>query len=298
MNICVTLNNKYAKFLFVMLKSLIDTNGEGHNIFILYESIDNIIINKLEEFINNYHCRIVWIKENSKKYMNFPMKNNWSYETYFILRIHELLPDEIDRVLYLDVDTIICEKLENLYNINFEDCYIAARKVVPEDNNCTNEYVAGKTFINSGVVMMNLRKMRSEICFRDYLNAAKQMKYNFYMDEALLSYVMLGKIRFISYKYNYWISNSEHESPCIIHYICPEHPYKPWDLFFLDNELNKLDGLINNKKFMVNREINDLFKIWWKYARETPYYEELKKDLDNKKEWFIRCLYEYIIKNG
>lgn len=294
MNICITLNEKYFKYMYVMLESLFSTNVGVHKIYVLYYQVPSEYIGEATRYINNHGSDVIWIQEDIAKYRKFPMKGNWSYETYFILRIPELLPDCMDRVLYLDIDLVVNQKLDGLYNLDFEGNYIAARKVILDEGDALVAYFPGKTFLNSGVVLMNLELLRKNISFEMYEKAAEEMNYEFYMDEGLISFIMYGKVIFIENKYNYWLGIGEEEEPAIIHYICPEHPYKPWDLYFDEDEIENYG--LDAPKFYINREINRLFAIWWRYAEKTPCYDVLKFEANSKKEWFKRALYQYLKK--
>lgn len=297
MNLVIVVNQKYVKYVCVMLNSLFESNKGAHTIYILYEEIDEKSIEQINRFVERKGSKSIWIHEDSQKYRKFPMWKNWSYETYFILRAHELLPNDLERILYLDIDLIVMDSLEKLYNLDFEDNYIAARKTILDKGDAVELYKEGKTFLNSGVILFNLKKMRKEICFDDFLVAAEKMKYSFYMDEALLSYVMYGKVCFIERKYNYWLDDNCDQSgdAVIIHYICPEHPYKPWDLYFTNEELDLLSELKQNPVFRVNSSINRLIGLWWKHVYNVPFSECILEEANAKKEWFIRSLYDFII---
>ena len=50
---------------------------------------------------------------------------NWVRETYFPLCAHQLLPDTIERALYLDAgDTLVLGDIAPYYTCDFEDCFL------------------------------------------------------------------------------------------------------------------------------------------------------------------------------
>ena len=84
----------------------------------------------------------------------------------------------------------------------------------------------------------------------------------------------------------------------IIHFAGEVSPYKAWDLLFDDIEIEKYSILHINRasapNFIVNKEINELSKIWWSYAEKTPVYNELMLEMNAKKEWFKRGISGYL----
>lgn len=76
----------------------------------------------------------------------------WTYMSMMRLALPFLLPD-LDRVLYLDVDTIVDRDISELWDLDLTGCYAAA---VREPEKSTDE----KIYVNAGVMMMNLAQLR------------------------------------------------------------------------------------------------------------------------------------------
>jgi len=51
--------------------------------------------------------------------------NGWGKYAWYRLFLPELLSEHVDRILYLDVDTIICGDITELYNMDLTDCSLA-----------------------------------------------------------------------------------------------------------------------------------------------------------------------------
>lgn len=82
---------------------------------------------------------------------------------WYRIFLPELLPD-VDRVLYLDVDTIVVDSLEPLWQIDLAESHVAAvTNVFYMRNHAQRALQLGiepTDYFNSGVVMMNLDLMR------------------------------------------------------------------------------------------------------------------------------------------
>ena len=94
---------------------------------------------------------------------------HYSIAMYFRIFAHLLLPESIDRILYLDADIIVKNDITSFYARDFEDKYM----IVNKDKNADREDVAKHKeelgisqkhkYFNSGVLLMNLKKMREDI---------------------------------------------------------------------------------------------------------------------------------------
>lgn len=79
----------------------------------------------------------------------------------------DYLPQNVDRILYIDPDTVVLRDISPLYNIDFKGRTIAAAghtKLFIEDLNHLR-FRTGKEsrYFNAGVMMVNLQKMRKNV---------------------------------------------------------------------------------------------------------------------------------------
>jgi lipopolysaccharide biosynthesis glycosyltransferase len=81
------------------------------------------------------------------------------------LFLPELVP-EVERVLYLDVDTIVADALEPLWRTELGDAYLGAVTNVFQENHRWRPRELGlagpEVYFNSGVLLLNLEAMRRE----------------------------------------------------------------------------------------------------------------------------------------
>ena len=82
--------------------------------------------NKILSIAYKYICYIYFMNVEEKIFKNIKMNiSHTSVQTYYCLLIGELLPNEIDKCIYLDSDICICKDLSDLFNIDIKDNYIA-----------------------------------------------------------------------------------------------------------------------------------------------------------------------------
>ena len=122
MNILLTINKKYVKLVNILLNSIQLSNKDTKfDVYILHRELDiedkNIIESGLD--LNKFNIKMIKIDEEEVK--NFPQyQKRYPKEIYFRLFATKYLPENIDKILYLDSDTLVINKLDELYNMDFE----------------------------------------------------------------------------------------------------------------------------------------------------------------------------------
>lgn len=172
-----------------------------------------------------------------------------SATTYYRFLIPELLTEH-ETCIYVDVDTIIQRDLRKLYETEIDGYYVAGVKNVFSDTlpgsvryeeRCAELGIDSlETYVNAGVLLMNLKKMREDQIEQQWLRCSAQKTY-LYNDQDVINAVCYGKIRLLEYRYNVFpdyckdpektgvFLNTDYrraaEEPVIVHYVSKE---KPW----------------------------------------------------------------------
>lgn len=190
--------------------------------------------------------------------------------TYYRLSLPELL--QVDKCLYLDVDIIVCRDLSELYNTDLKENYIAGVKAAGYFSKTESiekkaemlEIDNINTYVNAGVLLMNLDRMRKDSLTQIF----DELVENNYkdQDQDIINKVCFGRTIVLPPKYNSMTkyNNSRTEfyfsddlmglrnsynpeewmeactDPVIIHYA---DKIKPWNSFE-----------------------TDFSYIWWQYA--------------------------------
>ena len=175
MNILLTINKKYVKLVNILLNSIQLSNKDTKfDVYILHRELDiedkNIIESGLD--LNKFNIKMIKIDEEEVK--NFPQyQKRYPKEIYFRLFATKYLPENIDKILYLDSDTLVINKLDELYNMDFEgNFYIATthvKKILRKINEVRLRIDDDVPYINTGVLLINLKELRKidvqkEVC--------------------------------------------------------------------------------------------------------------------------------------
>ena len=120
MNILFSSNDNYVRHLGVSLYSLLSNNQTEQkiNCFVIDNEIKPENLNNLKQIVNSFTNADLFIIPFSKFKDKLKLDMPWpvSLSCYARLFVSELLPSEIDRVLYLDCDTVITSSLSELWN--------------------------------------------------------------------------------------------------------------------------------------------------------------------------------------
>ena len=104
---------------------------------------------------------------------------------------------DLQKIIYLDCDTIVHKDLAELYNINMEDKYYMG---FPAHEISYLVIQGTRNFINSGVILINLkllRKINATKIYEEYYKIHGTKK----VDEYLINVIFYDKIAFLPFKY-------------------------------------------------------------------------------------------------
>jgi len=181
LNILVTLDHGYIEPLRVMLASLCDSNpGAELKIFVAHISLTPADLDRIRSAVKPGSCEIVDVRVPEEEYPNLPFTKRWPKEACLRIFAAHILPD-IDKILYLDPDLIVINRIEPLYDIDLGSNFFAASTHMfePMQYLCRVRLKMAKdsVYINSGVMLMNLSQLRREQKVRevyDYVLENKQ----------------------------------------------------------------------------------------------------------------------------
>lgn len=198
MNIVYALTRNYYERLVPSYTSLMEWNPKA-KVFVLAED-DDI---GLPVTVINVSGQTTFPK-------NGPNYNNqFTYINLLKVCYPSLLP--CNKVIHLDVDTVVCDSLEPLWKINVTGKWLAA---VPERNGWYKPF--GKTYYNMGVALINLAQLRKDHAEEEmvrYLNTVRQPWADQDAWNRNLDKVVEAPVRFNENR-----MTGETANPAIVHY--------------------------------------------------------------------------------
>lgn len=255
MNILIAIDLNYVIPAKVMLKSLHIHSSEDLDIYLLYQSLPQNIIEDLHDFVIK-ECggaKLHPIYVDKEDFAEMPLTGWFSVEIYFRVIAPFVLPDSIKRILWIDADIIVQKDISALYN---KDLNNAAIGVVRDmgSNNLISECIDrlsmqdDSVYFNSGMILFDLTAIRTHWTREIFINQMKGMcsKNLIYPDQDMLNLIFEKNKLILPDKWNYqlrsWskIKTTELEKAAIIHFV---GKIKPWN-FEYENKVGA---------------------IWWKY---------------------------------
>jgi len=296
-SIVMSCDDNYAPYLSVAIYSIIKNknNNDKLEFYILNGGIKASNIKKIESFVIKLGCVIDFIDINIEKFLeNCPLPESSKHitlPTYFRFSVARLLPQKIDKVLYLDIDIIVKTSLSELFFQDINAYYaIAVEDTFEYTNEIARNLEINNKYVNAGIMLINLKKWRNEnIEDLFFENTLKIYHKIVFVDQDVINYTLDGKIKYIPLSWNlqqtaYHMSknnlnmsevNDAKANPHIVHY---SGHIKPWDTIYHSWH-----------------PLTDDYYIYWKH---TPYrylyYKYLFfKKLFTIKERFFGWRFEY-----
>lgn len=245
MNVCFATNQKYVSIALVMLYSLFLNNQNADiHVYIFHCELSQKEEQQLLLLAKAWNQEITFINIDANIFESLPTTDAWSKETYFRLLMPVFLPKNIDRFLYLDVDVIINQSIQDFYTTDFDgmDCIacedILLNRMFKQYYFDNFEELHGKdfTYFNAGIILWNLKELRRDYHFSSYIK--KMIKYLSVLqcpDQDILNVMHCNKVKILDWQqYNLQISiaaqkhfsaDAVRKLSHIIHFCGP----KPWD---------------------------------------------------------------------
>lgn len=207
---CATSN--HYPYIPTCVKSLRENGYDGT--VICYVEDDDISFDGV--VCKNYKKEYNYLAENGPNY-----KSVFSYMSLVRLAFARLLPN-FDKVLYLDTDTVVCGDISPLWDIDMTDYYIAGAS---EDLSYVPQVPIGK-YINAGVMLMNLDKIRKDGIDWKWLWEINGFKHNF-PDHDVINIYCLDHIYYLDKNYNEFCRTQISQDPKIVHYAGEKNWWLP-----------------------------------------------------------------------
>ena len=164
-NIVCVANEGYAQHTAVMLCSLFETNKDkSFSVFLFTNGFGAESSKRLQTMCEKYHSKINILAMSDNEIKDLPV-GQWNTMMYYKLFMPVMLPKECERCLFLDVDMIINDDIQTLYNWDLNGNIIAAADDIPDCDECHKPrlgLIQSDAYINSGVMVCDLNAWREK----------------------------------------------------------------------------------------------------------------------------------------
>lgn len=237
LSFCVS-DNYVQHLTVVVVSALLHTPGRRFVIHVLARQLSDESRERLRALAQMWpvgRCRVMTHAVNPSRFSEFPLPlEHITQEMYYRYLLPSVLQNE-QRTLYLDVDTLVLDDLSALYDTDLGDAFLAG---VANDSGNNSRFAGYRKqlgfpenadYINSGVLLMNLGKLRQidfeRNCFALTHKLGKTLAWP---DQDVINLLSQGHIRLLPMRWNCQDPRllEKGERPAIRHFS--SFTAKPW----------------------------------------------------------------------
>lgn len=213
MDIVICTDNNYVMPSGVLFCSICENNRQEDITFhvIADQSFSDENRQALSNIVKKYEKKIYFYQIDPSIFTSFPVGRkdqpiHITLAAYYRLYLTELLPKDLNKVLYLDGDIIVRGNLKDLWNTDIENYAVG---VVPDlhEGSISNynrlRYSPTLGYFNSGVLLINLLYWRKNNILNSFLsyveNNHQALKYH---DQDILNFIFRNQKLRLPIKYN------------------------------------------------------------------------------------------------
>lgn len=206
MVVAMACTKDWYHYLTVDVYSLLKTTKAVKKLYLLLETENIDDLPELKKVIEKYPVEIKIVNFNNM-IDDLIEKENVNRDTKFsnFCFARLALPSivEEDKVLYIDTDAIVLKDISSLWRYNLNENYIAGVKDYGVlKNGVYDEFGFIGKYVNSGFLIMNLKKIREDDIQKKWFKVINEKKLK-YPDQDALNMVCQHKTAYIPSMYNY-----------------------------------------------------------------------------------------------
>ena len=272
-------NNYYVTFTYVSMTSILNT--KNYNTYVCFyivipKNFNSINISFLNSLYNQYDYFNITFISMDGKYEKAYVSRYITTQAYYRFSLGELIP-YLNKIIYLDSDTICFKDLSNLYNLNFKGKILLGQII---SNNKSKK--KGYYSINSGILLLNLKEMRNINFEKKIINIINKHYKNAFHDQGIINLYFKKLIGIFPPQY--------HARPYIEDYKeISEFNRKSGNIYDNDQlyfawKYPAIKHFVYHSKPNYHNKYNK--EDWWYFARISKYF--------NKKSFDISKTFKYI----
>ncbi|MEH2955935.1 glycosyltransferase family 8 protein [Candidatus Merdisoma sp. JLR.KK011] len=234
MNILIAANTKFIGPTSVMVYSLCRSHKSAEvDIYLAYHDLEEQDIERLQNIISYFEKKRLHPVDVGNEFASkITVKRHFSYETYYRILVVDLLPKDMERILYLDADMLIKKDLTEVYSTPMsETCPFVVCDDIEGHARGSYESTLDRVaipynykYFNAGFMLMNLSYLRRRDSVGYILDAfyREQNRYPF-PDQDVLNHMYYDKVQFVPWSlYNlpaeWWKVDTEALSKGVIRF--------------------------------------------------------------------------------
>lgn len=249
MNIACATDGNYLPHCAIMLQTLLRhaEHPEALHVYLIIDNVSPQQFNAVVPYLYELLPSLSVLSVDPAGLADFPVFGHATVATYFRLLLPGLLPEELERVLFIDADTVVTASLDPLWSLSLEGKALAA---VPDHwLSCREQNHPVGSYFNAGVLLIDLKRWRqADVLSQGAAFARAHPEALRYWDQDVLNHVFQGDWLALGHRWNACphlfgllpdfsldpadLSASEQEAidhPAIVHFAGGGGRVKPWN---------------------------------------------------------------------
>ena len=224
LNVLYAADNNYAPFMGVSIFSLLENNKniECITIYAMINEFSEQNIERLDKMVKQYNRELVIINASDLDAMLDDLhvpRYRGGHAPNYRLFFERYIRNDVERLLYIDSDSLVVGSLGELLNIDMQGAYFGG--VLGAFGGYEYKFKLGlgsdDNYVNSGVILFDVVKWKECICQQMILDHIVNVRAAYYNpDQDLLNVVFKGHI---------------YRLPCEYNFV-PFHSAYPYDLYY------------------------------------------------------------------
>ena len=281
------LDDGYAEYTCVSMASMLANTKSNVHFHIISNRLSDENKAKLSSLSGHFPHMLLSFNEFTFDSDGFETGDSYiTTEAYYRLYLPEILPN-LERILYLDGDTVINGDISKLWNIDLGKHTVGVvvdqwtRQFTAERNKAIG-FNDDDLYFNSGVLLINVKNF-GRYLFTQQISTVvpelykkiKDVNGSWCLDQELLNYVFNAdkSALFLPLQYNFMDPNvSNYNTELLFRRGCYE--LKDWALAYSNPVIIHYNGL-KPFPFDGNFKFSHHWRLYYKYKALTPFYDPL-----------------------
>lgn len=265
---------RYVKYAGVaMTSAAIQSEGEEIGFHLVCDGIEDADLKRLEAFLAAFPWTDVHIYDARAALDAIPFPSGIPRErinrsVFTRILMPELVPHSLDRILYLDADTLCVGRMGALWSLDLAGASIAAAPEGEAQRKAARIGRKGSAYFNAGVMLIDLVRWRAQNLTERTLTAWEEHGALFpLLEQDALNYVLDGDFL-----------------PLGRNYVQMMDAFAPWDVDF--SARHTIWHFLNEGKPWIRYADPRVREPYWQVVRGSPW-----SDLTPSEPWETRIAY-------
>ncbi|MDK4680656.1 glycosyltransferase family 8 protein [Kingella negevensis] len=209
-NIVLAADQNYAQPTETLIKSIMRAHQNVHFYLIHKSAFPETWFAQINHLLQQMNSAIYGLNVQNLDFSHFQAGNGLPESSFYRIIAPQILPKEINRALYLDVDMIVHLPLDTFYWQDFSGCHAVAVSDIVADSphaNRIDDYPKFTPYFNSGVLLMNLPLWRETEFLQTFEQTLRDYPKPLFGDQDLLNLALRGKWLAAPVGYNYQVGS-------------------------------------------------------------------------------------------